>query len=181
MEREIEQAIGAAVLELYPEANDDWWCPNCNSYVIATYEENCSSCGMCLPDEQPNDELRARINKVLHSHLSPLLAGDAMRSKYKDYRRMLDEAQIREADLKAAYDDNEKIRAATVEELHGVYSQLADLKEQAAIMDSIHKETMEKLERYEKTLKEIAEECNVTAHGEILIFKAQEVLRYTAK
>ena len=41
----------------------DWYCPECNSFVIATYEENCCTCGyndiyIAYYDEQKDEFVR---------------------------------------------------------------------------------------------------------------------------
>lgn len=84
---------------------------------------------------------------IMQKHIGPLLAGDAMRGKYKTYRHMLDEAHIRETDL----------------------------KERADIADSIHKEMMGKLERYRKALEDIAYGIADPASGH-LTMKARKAL-----
>lgn len=39
------------------EANsDDWWCPQCEGYVVATFSECCDTCGTLLTDCQPPEE-----------------------------------------------------------------------------------------------------------------------------
>lgn len=103
MEREIEQAFEAAEKEIW----ELWGC------------------------EKGEDDTPFP-SAIMEAHIGPLLAGDAMRSKYKFYRNLIDEMSLKQRNLE---------------------TQIADLKEQAAIMDSVHKEVMEKLERYEKALE----------------------------
>lgn len=45
--------------------SNDWWCPNCRSYVDATYFYLCASCGTYIEDCQPSQEWIEKAHEVL--------------------------------------------------------------------------------------------------------------------
>ena len=75
--------------------NLGWWCPDCRNYVEATYEENCSRCGLPLADVQPSDEALKAAKAALVDHeidTKPVVDHETAKGELQDRIKVLEEA-----------------------------------------------------------------------------------------
>ena len=52
-------------LELLPDEQDGWWCPQCQSEVDATFHEDCHTCGFYIGDCQPDQGTTKKKKEAL--------------------------------------------------------------------------------------------------------------------